>query len=62
MKTIIDHTGSCSGHHFQMGVETDLPEEVINALGSHAKVMEPEVKEVKPEKNRMIRKVKVITK
>src|SRR5947209_237831 len=38
-RAIVNHTGSCDGVHYQMGVETDLPLSVIAALGDQVKVI-----------------------
>ena len=68
-KAIVNHTGVCTGHYFFAGQETTLPESVIKALGQNVKVLEeikpvvteekkepvPATKEVKPEKDKMIK-------
>lgn len=62
MLVIVNHTGICAGKHFTAGVEVDLPEEVVNALGSSAKVVGGKVKKAKEQKapkNKMVTKKEV---
>jgi len=62
-KVIVDRTGFCAGSHYEAGVPVELPDEVVVALGAHAKVVggaklapanAPVIKAAKPKKNRMI--------
>ncbi len=59
MKCVVNHNGICSGYAFKMGVETDLPIEVIHAIGVHnVKMLEAPVNEMIDEapKDKMIRR------
>ena len=38
-KAIVDHTGSCKIYHYEAGVETELSESVIKALGKSVTVI-----------------------
>ena len=44
-KVIVNHTGLCDGHYYQAGVEVELPEAVIAALGDSAKAVEEKAEE-----------------
>ena len=56
MKVKVDHTGICLSQHFTAGVVTDLSEEAVLALGSHAQIMEqPQPKQQQPKQDKMMK-------
>ena len=38
-KVIVNHTGSCEGYHFVKDTEVELPESIVAALGSDARII-----------------------
>lgn len=70
----VDHNGSCGEYNYEQGKPVDLPQEVIDALGEHAVLIDeqgnPKVqqsqeqtqKEAQPEEDKMIKSAETVTK